>query len=141
MNTIITSPEKSVSLSFPVRWRIAMYYDRYLTTWANGIYFSWFLFEIKAWPVSFHVLSFWNKNLASFVSGAATQKFSSRNSCLEIFCKKGVLKNFEKLKAKYLCQSLLFNKAGLRPAFLINRRLWYSCFPLNFAKLLRTLFL
>ena len=44
--------------------------------------------------------------------------------------KKGALKNFAKFTKKYLCQSLfLFNKvAGLR----------YRCFPVNFAKILRT---
>ena len=36
-------------------------------------------------------------------------------------------------------ESLLFNKvAGLRPATLIKKRLWHRCFPLNFAKFLRT---
>ena len=36
----------------------------------------------------------------------------------------------------------LFNKvAGLRPATLLKKRLWYSCFPVNFAKFLRTPFL
>ena len=35
-----------------------------------------------------------------------------------------------------------FNKvAGLRPATLLNKRLWHGCFPVNFAKLLRTSFL
>ena len=33
----------------------------------------------------------------------------------------------------------LFNKvAGLRPATLLKKRLWPSCFPVNFAKFLRT---
>ena len=33
----------------------------------------------------------------------------------------------------------LFNKvAGLRPAALLKKRLWPSCFPVNFAKFLRT---
>ena len=35
----------------------------------------------------------------------------------ELFCKKGVLRNFTKSTGKHLCQSLFFNKvAGLRPA-------------------------
>ena len=43
---------------------------------------------------------------------------------------------------KYLCQSLFFNKvADLRPVTLLTKRLWYRCFPVNFAKFLRTLFL
>ena len=43
------------------------------------------------------------------------------------FCKKGVLKNFAKFTEKQLCQSLFFNKVA-------------SCFPVNFAKFLRTFF-
>ena len=36
----------------------------------------------------------------------------------------------------------LFNKvAALRPATLLKRRLWHRCFPVNFAKFLRTPFL
>ena len=32
-----------------------------------------------------------------------------------------------------------FNKiAGLRPATLLKKRLWYRCFPVNFVKFLRT---
>ena len=37
----------------------------------------------------------------------------------EVFCKKGVLRNFAKFTGKHLCQSLFFNKvAGLRPVFM-----------------------
>ena len=40
----------------------------------------------------------------------------NRNSRPEVFCKKGVLRNFAKFTGKHLCQSLFFNKvAGLRP--------------------------
>ena len=49
------------------------------------------------------------------------------------------LKIFAKLTGKHLCQSLFFNKvAGLRPATLLKKRLWHRCFPVNFAKFLRT---
>ena len=33
-----------------------------------------------------------------------------RGSRLEVFCKKGVLRNFAKFIVKHLCQSLVFNK-------------------------------
>ena len=64
-----------------------------------------------------------------------------RSSCPEVFCDKGVLRNFAKFAGKHLCQSLFFNKvAGLRPATLLKKRLRHMCFPLNFAKFRRTFF-
>ena len=52
-----------------------------------------------------------------------------------------LLTNFAKFIGKHLCQSLFFNKvAGLRSATLLKKRLWHRCFPVNFAKFLRTSF-
>ena len=43
----------------------------------------------------------------------SSKSLSSRQ---EVFCEKGVLRNFTKFTGKHLCQSLFFNKvAGLRP--------------------------
>ena len=47
--------------------------------------------------------------------------------------KKFVLKDFAKSTRKHLCQSLFFNKVA-------GFRLWHRCFPVNFAKCLRTPF-
>ena len=59
-----------------------------------------------------------------------------------MFCKKGVLRNIAKLTEKHLRQGLFSNKvAGLRPATLLKKRLWYRCFPVNFTKFLSTPFL
>ena len=59
-----------------------------------------------------------------------------------MFCKKVVLGNFAKFTGKDLCQSLFFNNvASLRPATLLKKRLWHLCFPVSFAKFLRTPFL
>ena len=45
---------------------------------------------------------------------------------------------FLKISQEHLSQSLFFNRlAGLRP----KKRLWHRCFPVNFAKFLRTPFL
>ena len=64
-----------------------------------------------------------------------------RSSSPEVFCRKGVPKNFEKFTGKYLRQSLFFNKfAGLRPATLLKKRLWHRCFLVFFVKFLRTSF-
>ena len=60
----------------------------------------------------------------------------------EVFFKKGVLRIFTKFIGKHLCQRLFFNKvAGPRPATLLKKSLWHRCFPINFAKFLRTPFL
>ena len=59
-----------------------------------------------------------------------------------MFFKKSGLKNFAKFTGKHQCESLFFNKvAALRPATLLKNRLWHRCFPVNFAKFLRTPFL
>ena len=79
-----------------------------------------------------------------FVTGNFT-KFSKtafvravKSTCSEVFCEKGVLKNFTKFKGKRLCRSLFFNKVkqtwGLRSATLLKKRLQRICFLLNFAK-------
>ena len=64
-----------------------------------------------------------------------------RSSRPEVFFTKGVLKDFAKLTGKCLCQSLFFNKvADLRSVTLLQKRLWHRCFPVDFAKFLRTPF-
>ena len=53
-----------------------------------------------------------------------------------MFCKKGALKKFAKFTRKHLCQSLFFNGVAL-----LKMRLWHRCFPVTFARFLRTPFL
>ena len=55
----------------------------------------------------------------------------------EVFYKKNIRKNFAKFTRKHLCQSLF---AGHGPATWLKKRLWHGCFPVNFAKFLRTPF-
>ena len=65
-----------------------------------------------------------------------------RSSHRRCFLKKSVLKNFLKFTGKHLCQSPFFKKVvGLRPVTLLKKRLWHRCFPMNFTKFSRTLFL
>ena len=65
----------------------------------------------------------------------------SRSSRPKVFYRKDVLRYFAKFTGKHLCQSLFFNKvACLRPGTLLKKRLWHRCFPVNFAKFLRTSF-
>ena len=50
-------------------------------------------------------------NIASYIT-----------SLPEVFCKKGVLKNFAKFTGKHLCQSFFFNKVtNLRPATILKK--------------------
>ena len=53
-----------------------------------------------------------------------------RSSHRRCSTRKGALRNFTKFTGKHLYQSLLLKK-----------RLWHRCFPVNFAKFLKTLFL
>ena len=72
----------------------------------------------------------------------AFEIFYIQKQPLEVFCKKGVLKNFAKLTGKHLCQSLFFNKvADPRLATFLKKRLWNRYFSVSFAKISRTLFL
>ena len=79
-----------------------------------------------------------------------------RSSHRRCSVRKGVLRNFAKFTRKNLCQSLFFNRNSqqstcARVSFLINfrpqpatlfkNRLWHCCFPVNFAKFIRTPFL
>ena len=57
-----------------------------------------------------------------------------RSSHQRCSMKKGGLRNFTKFTAKNLCQSL-------RPATLLNKRLWHRCFTVHFPKFLRTPFI
>ena len=65
---------------------------------------------------------------------------SNKEQPLEMFCKKYFLRNFAEFTGKHLCQSLFFNKvSSLRSGTLIKKRVWHWCFPVKFAKILRTL--
>ena len=64
------------------------------------------------------------------------------SSCPKVFHRKSVFENFAIFTGKHLCQGLFFNKlARLRPVTLLKKRIWHRCFPINFAKFLRTPFL
>ena len=83
-----------------------------------------------------------NWKTACHIKPKSLCKLNSRSSHPEVFCKKGVLRNFAKFTGKHLKQSFFFNKvADLRPATLLKKRLLERCFPVKFAKFLRTPFL
>ena len=67
--------------------------------------------------------------------GSECTRISHRKCCV----RKGALRNFVKFKGKHLCYCFFFNKvAALMPATLLKKRPWHRCFPVNFAKYLRT---
>ena len=71
-----------------------------------------------------------------------THKVMHRSSHQRCSVRKGLLRNLAKFTVKHLFQSLFLNKvADLRPVTLSKKILWNRCFPVNFAKFLRTPFL
>ena len=67
-------------------------------------------------------------------------KRMNRSSRPEVFCKKGVLKNFAKFTGKHLCQSSFFNKvAGLRRNF-IKKETLAQVFSCEFCEIFRNTF-
>ena len=86
-------------------------------------------------------LLFWKTRFSSFCDSCFEfdeEAVAQRCSVKEVFCEKGVPRNFTKFTGKHLFQSLFFNKvAGLRPATLLKMRLWHRCFPVIFVKFLR----
>ena len=84
-------------------------------------------------------IQFFQKNIGLTISimiltGMETTSANTRSSHRRCSIREGILRNFT---GKHLCQSLFFNKV----AALLIKRLWHRCFPVNFAKFLRTPFL
>ena len=72
---------------------------------------------------------------------AITIQMATRSSHQRCSARKGLLRNFSKFTGKHLCQVLFYNKVGdSKPATLSKMRLWHRCFPMNFAKFIRTPF-
>ena len=91
-------------------------------------------------PFQTSKMEFFVKIVTSTETTPLLRRFRSSHRRCSV--KKGVLTNFAKFTGKDLCQSLFFNKiAGRRPATFLKKRLWHRCFPVNFAKFLRTSFL
>ena len=64
-----------------------------------------------------------------------------RSSRPEVFCKKGVFRNFAKFTGKHLCQSLFFTKvAGLRPVTLLKKETLVQVFSCEFCAIFKSTF-
>ena len=85
----------------------------------------------------------WEESIITyfFTSLSLLNKNSLQKQPPEVFWKKGVPRNFAKFIGKHLSQSLFLNKVAGLSATLLRKRLWQRCFPVNFAKFLRTSFL
>ena len=63
-----------------------------------------------------------------------------RSSRPVVFCEKGVLRIFVKFTGNACARVYLLIKLQTAPATLLKKRLWHRCFPVIFAKFLRTPF-
>ena len=61
-----------------------------------------------------------------------------REAIVQMFFKIGVLQNSSNFTRKHLRRSLFSNVAGLRACNFVKKRLEHRCFPVKFAKFLRT---
>ena len=96
----------------------------------------------KVREISYHFYNQYESNekcegVGQYIS--ILQMLRCRSSLREVFCKKSCSEKFPKIYRKKPVPEPLFNKvAGLS---LQKKRLWHRCFPVNFAKFLRTPFL
>ena len=88
-----------------------------------------------------HITSYFRPvNIAKFLRAAFLQN-TSRSSRLQMFFKLGVLRSFANFTGKHLCWSPFLKNSQAGGLQLHKKRLQHSCFPVQFAKLLKTLFL
>ena len=96
-----------------------------LLTWRNLSY-------VRSQDLPFYLTGLHNKSFIELGSEAVVQRCSVT---------KGVLINLTKFTGNHLFQSLFLKKLqASRPATWPKKRLWHMCFPVNFAKFLRTPF-
>ena len=82
-------------------------YKNVLSKWKDSKVVSFVHFSNKRRFEQIYKTSLWNETVRQIT---------------EVFCKKGVLRNFTKFTWKHLCWSLFFNKvADLRPETLLKR--------------------
>ena len=86
----------------------------------------------------FNVVLISDKDKNAINTGKHFVLFHFRSSRSEVLCKKGVLKNFGKFTGKYQCQSLFLVKLHEACNFILLKKRPRQCFPVNFAKFLKT---
>ena len=129
-------------------------YKKILTTCQDSSRKFWYSVDhVKIFKhlVNFHIFWFryqkrnYQMRIATVpIFGQLHLKISlQRSSRLEVFCKKGFLRNFVKFTEKHQRQSLFFSlfcSSATSARNFIEKRLWHRCFPVNFLKFLRTSF-
>ena len=105
------------------------YFEEHLRTTASG-----FMFFVFLKPYSYNSTTTSNHNIMTCMQGHFTQSITL--SWIRYSVKKVFLELSQNLQ-KNTCASLFFQPGGKDPW----KRLWQSCFPLNFVKFLRTPFL
>ena len=83
--------------------------------------------------LTFHKKMSYNYNTLKIKSNVKINYSTFQRQPPEVFYKNGVLRNLTKFTGKHLCHSLFSNKVSL-----LKKRLWHKCYPVNFAKFLRT---
>ena len=63
-----------------------------------------------------------------------------RSSRPEVFCKKGVLRNFTKFTGKHLCQRLFFNKVSGKGCNFIKKETLAQAFSCEFCEIFKNTF-
>ena len=111
------------------------FFTEYLQAIASLLDFTFLSFFFHS-PFTFRL----SVRFAWLLAGKMKWLKLSRSSHPELFCPKGILKKFTKFTGKHLCQNIFLNKIAGRPATLLNTILRHRCFPVNFGKLLRTLY-
>ena len=101
---------------------------------------TWIPQQIPFWVL---VLQFSFELIKTFFICTFTMCTTQRSSRSQMFCKIGVCKNFAKFTEKHLCQSLFCDEVvGIAwSTTLLLKTLQHRCFPVNFPKFLRALFL
>ena len=78
-------------------------------------------------------------NYFSFTESFLWRSLSEMN-LLEVFCEKVFLKIWQNSQENICARDSFLIELQTTPATLLKKRLWHRCFPVNFAKLLRTPF-
>ena len=103
------------------------------------------LLRLQSLPIALNSKNSWRPNICCFNHCNCflilfLSWMTSRKQPPEVFSEKCVLKNFA--KQLNICVKVSFLiMLQARPAALLKKRPWQRCFPVNFAKLLRTPFL